>query len=153
MYVLGLSLDLTLYYFPADCIHDDSSDRLLVRTGNYDLKSTNGYQEHHVAKKVIHPDFNKAFNTDNIALLFLRERSGTNHPMACIFDPNEAFNDRDCLAVGWNNLHFLGTGTSSIEPNKQHISILRSPTVLYAHSALLEGTSPTKAVTGCMAQR
>nr|XP_029713555.1 uncharacterized protein LOC115257757 [Aedes albopictus] len=112
---------------PADCIHGDTSDRLLVRIGNYDLTSTNGYQEHHVAKKVIHPDFNKAFNTDNIALLFLRERSGTNHPMACIFDPNEAFNDRDCLAVGWNYLHFLGTGTSSIEPNKQHISILRSP--------------------------
>ncbi|XP_065089020.1 uncharacterized protein LOC135710384 [Ochlerotatus camptorhynchus] len=124
----GTLVRADVVFVPADCIQGDPNARLFVRTGSYNLKAMSGYKELQIIRKIIHPDYDNAYNPNNAALLFLPERSKNKPHEACIFGIKEQLREQDCLIAGWNSLDLRDVRNPFTMPKKLYSPIVRTTT-------------------------
>ncbi|XP_055598829.1 phenoloxidase-activating factor 2-like [Uranotaenia lowii] len=96
----------------AHCVVNRTTEKLTVRAGEWDTKTTNEvrpYQDLLVTDIVVHENYNKAFQFNNIALLYLeREFDADEHvQLICLPPQGKQFDGQNCVATGWGKDNFF----------------------------------------------
>ncbi|XP_052562958.1 uncharacterized protein LOC120415240 [Culex pipiens pallens] len=105
---------------PADCVASLPASQLYVRSGNYNLKATDGVTELKVKIINIHPDYDFTTGQANIALLSLQSTVAA-PSTACLANHNQRTNEQNCLLVGWTSLDLIGSDAAL--PRKHRLNL------------------------------
>ncbi|KAH8400821.1 hypothetical protein KR009_001183, partial [Drosophila setifemur] len=103
----------------AHLVDDKTPSDIVVRAGDYDLKSTAEVfqtQEQRVARVKIHDQFEYKSGSNNLALLFLDSpfQLQDHIQTICLPGPMDAFDRKRCLVAGWGLRRWNDSNISNI---------------------------------------